>query len=634
MSVLYSNFIVNEKNKVIFAYVPKVACSNWKGIMRSLNGAENYLDTNLAHDKNRSGLTYLSNLDNKDYYLKGDEYKKYAFVRNPYSRILSAYLNKVESRIGKELKEDDHFDVVFQNIENYRKSHLQKRYPHICFEVFLYWLKESKSPYVYDEHWKSQSLLLDINNIEFDMLGKFEELAEKAPVFIRLLGAEVPFPTQKDIKFSPTKAISKVDKYFNSIAYQLVNTIYEDDFENFNYRMKLDVSKPTVTSFEVFNTQARKIYFNEGTHVIDEPIVLDSFDELCGAGRAKTVLKVKGSFKGPVIQTKRMLQNIKNVAWYFEDGVPVRFTIKDLTIDLSEWNPSYVDDISLGISNIYTASIGLYGKCYSVNEVTVLNSPGDAFVSICSSQGGKKDFYLDSPESHIDKLEIVKAKGKGFVFAGPHDSLIKEVITCHTKGKGVHIIADKQFSGACDIDFIHAYASDDIAIDIDAKVKARFLQGDTGRVAGVRLAGSNKTIVETVEAFKTRGTESDFSVVIECAEAQIGAVRIRADAGASGLYLGGFGNTIVSLNLESNKKHSDFKNLEISDTCLPVMIAGNQNTINSGRIHFGSSPILDTAGDSVKRFSCFLIANGSKDAVAYDKSKFQNSEIEFKLYGK
>lgn len=632
MSVLYSNFIYNKKNNVIFAYIPKVACSNWKGILRSLNGSENYLDTSYAHDRTKSGLTYLSDLHEKEDILKNKDIKKYAFVRDPYSRVLSAYLNKVESRKNN-LKDNDHFSKVYLDIESYRINNLDTgKYEEASFKAFLYWLRGSRSIYTFDEHWKSQSLLLDVDRVEFDRIGKFENLSDEADAFISLLGANVKFPTQKEIKFSPTSAAKKIDHYYDDEARDLVNEIYHNDFLNFNYE-KITSSTPyTIERFEIKGKSCKSIVFGAGTTIVNQPIEVDSFDQIRGAGKDQTIIKVSGDFPGPFIKTARLGVNLENSPWFYEDGVPVRFSIKDLTIDLKEWKPkkSHIP-LPFDYADYGSASVGIYGKCYQVANVAIINSPGCGFISACSSKGGKKDLYLDAPESIIENLEVIKTNLNGVVFAGPHDSIIKTLVTSHTKGKGVFIVSDEKVSGACDIDFIHAYASDDIAIDINAKVKARFLQGDTGRYSGVRIRASNKTIIDTIESFKTRGDTLDYSVVVESAESQINTVRIRADAGASGLLLGGFGNTIESAHIETHKSHPDFSHLAISSERIPIMIAGNQNTISCARVLTNENILITDKEKSIKRFKASITALGYTEKEV-NVSEFIDSEVDIKNY--
>jgi hypothetical protein len=241
MSIDYQNFIYDKEKKVVFAYVPKVACSNWKSIMRHLAGYDNYLDTKFAHDRLKSGLLYLDQQDNAEVILNDPDIKVVACVREPYSRVLSAYLNKVEQRLEHLGKTEaiDHFDVVVNNIEEFRVKSLDvNKYPKITFNVFLKWLKESNVHYINDEHWLQQSMLLKINVVQFDFLGRFERLAIDAAEILTLINSPLSFPSQKDIKFKPTGAINKLEKYYDDECYALVNYIYTDDFVNFGYPMK------------------------------------------------------------------------------------------------------------------------------------------------------------------------------------------------------------------------------------------------------------------------------------------------------------------------------------------------------------------------------------------------------------
>src|SRR5438105_12842917 len=60
--ILRDHFIYLEKQRFVFVHVPKVACTNWKALLRYISGFPDYLDTKLAHNKQKSGLVYLSNV--------------------------------------------------------------------------------------------------------------------------------------------------------------------------------------------------------------------------------------------------------------------------------------------------------------------------------------------------------------------------------------------------------------------------------------------------------------------------------------------------------------------------------------------------------------------------------------------
>ena len=180
----YRNFIYDENRRFIFAYVPKAACTNWKCLLRYMAGFDNWLDNKLAHDKVKGGLRYINmNIDGVAL-LTDPSIQKFTMVRDPYTRILSAYLNKVECRLPvKHENQGDYFDEVVRSIDQYRKNVFgDKKYPLITFEVFLRWIaneagvNDGKERLRHDEHWVPQAVLLRQPKVKFDFIGRFENL--------------------------------------------------------------------------------------------------------------------------------------------------------------------------------------------------------------------------------------------------------------------------------------------------------------------------------------------------------------------------------------------------------------------------------------------------------------------------
>ena len=165
--IVHKNFVYLEKQGVVFGYVPKVACTNWKIALRRLQGFANYQDVEIAHDRERSGLRFLDPLDSKDIkILESPRIKKIAFVRNPYSRVLSAYLNKIDrfNKGSESPTEGNYWFTVYENIAAFSKSQtshrslaklLQKTLKvnrkrdnsaNVDFFTFLTWLKYPHTP--------------------------------------------------------------------------------------------------------------------------------------------------------------------------------------------------------------------------------------------------------------------------------------------------------------------------------------------------------------------------------------------------------------------------------------------------------------------------------------------------------
>lgn len=238
MARIYRNFIYDDTRGFIFAYVPKVACTNWKSLLRYMAGYEDWLDNRLAHDKVNGGLRYLDLEGHDAALLHEPTIRKYTMVRNPYSRVLSAYLNKIESRLPpKPADEGDYWDRVVRDIDTFRREVLgDAAYPEITLDVFLRWLRDGRSPHAADEHWAPQALLLRQPGVAFDIIGRFEDLPEDSARILDAMGCDQQFPSQEDVKFAPTRAQSKVDRYFGPATYALANDIFAQDFVAHGYR--------------------------------------------------------------------------------------------------------------------------------------------------------------------------------------------------------------------------------------------------------------------------------------------------------------------------------------------------------------------------------------------------------------
>ncbi len=103
-----TNLVVDDKHKIMYCYIPKIGCTNWKLKLALMIGEVNktWLTDSLlwespVHSKHGMatvGLRMLNSytLDEMSYRIKN--YYKFVFVRYPLERLLSAYRNKFEPR--------------------------------------------------------------------------------------------------------------------------------------------------------------------------------------------------------------------------------------------------------------------------------------------------------------------------------------------------------------------------------------------------------------------------------------------------------------------------------------------------------------------------------------------------------
>lgn len=149
-----------------------------------------------------------------------DRYFKFTVVRNPATRILSCYLQKVlgnanEKRIvTKDLGLEDN--------------------AYISFENFLDWLGKGtniKKNY----HWALQTHLIPIGIKALDFIGKTETLKSDLDyILVRIFGANSD-PCL--VNFSPgkTNANDRQKEYFTPGIRKKIFALYQADFEAFGY---------------------------------------------------------------------------------------------------------------------------------------------------------------------------------------------------------------------------------------------------------------------------------------------------------------------------------------------------------------------------------------------------------------
>ena len=255
--MIYRNFIYDQKQSSVFAYIPNVACTNWKSVMRRLAGQPNWLKARVAHDPEASGLTLLS----ADDPLLGDllaqeETLLLTMVRNPFTRVLSAYLDKIARRIDAqktaERRPDRVFDDMVASIDAYRREMGSAAPEQISFEVFLRWVEAGQSPDCANEHWAPQSTLIGRWTDRFHGIGRFEAMDRDAPLILQSMGAAFPFPTQTDVRFPATDAADRIEQFFTDDAVERVRRIYAADFAAFGYPTTLDAARDVLPAMMPF----------------------------------------------------------------------------------------------------------------------------------------------------------------------------------------------------------------------------------------------------------------------------------------------------------------------------------------------------------------------------------------------
>ena len=140
---------------------------------------------------------------------------RFAVVRNPYTRTLSAYLDKVERRALRANQESSFSDFVEQLSRNPRFLHS-------------------------NAHWAPQSSLLLIPHETFDFVGKVESLDTDLQYIKSVLRPDLVDPNTA-FTGNATGARDKLKRYYTAQSEKAIRQLFHYDFELFDYDPALPI---------------------------------------------------------------------------------------------------------------------------------------------------------------------------------------------------------------------------------------------------------------------------------------------------------------------------------------------------------------------------------------------------------
>lgn len=171
-----------------------------------------------------AGVQQLVNL------LQEKEYFTFTFVRNPYSRLLSAYLFLIkdeQSRKDKPIDIEKEFDLP----QYYKMSFLE----------FLLRVRE-QSALQMNGHWRPQWFALGIKKgVKYDFIGRFEQVTQDLEKVLQHLAPTKSWQLASHTNHK-TNANQLLAEYYGYEEKALVAEIYENDFRYFGYGYELPTS--------------------------------------------------------------------------------------------------------------------------------------------------------------------------------------------------------------------------------------------------------------------------------------------------------------------------------------------------------------------------------------------------------
>uniref|UniRef100_UPI00358F66D4 carbohydrate sulfotransferase 11-like n=1 Tax=Myxine glutinosa TaxID=7769 RepID=UPI00358F66D4 len=235
------HLIVDDFHGLLYCYVPKVACTNWKRIFMVLSGrasSSNPLSIPAAQAHAPGSLRLLSDFPAHEAAWRLSSYIKFMFVREPFERLVSAYRNKFTRPYNRAFHQRYGTHIVRRYRANATASAL-RRGADVRFGEFVRYLLDPRTrrERELNEHWERAASLCSPCQIHYDVIGKYETLNDDAALILRHVGMNnvTRFPL-RSVRTRTTHAMTA--HFFENITATerlKLFDLYRIDFLMFNY---------------------------------------------------------------------------------------------------------------------------------------------------------------------------------------------------------------------------------------------------------------------------------------------------------------------------------------------------------------------------------------------------------------
>ena len=228
----HSSFVDLSKRYLYFE-VPKAACTQMKELLRLQHGAPpiqlfvgKLMETRremFVHARENVPLPSLVDLDDatQKEVLESDSFFRFTIVRNPYTRLVSAWKNKV-------VPCEPGCERLYLEIKGRLPDMHAKEL--IAFDEFVGYLQARGDLSEADPHWRCQVDHLFLEALSFSHVGKVEDMAATLARFQQHLGLAEPFMMGRKNVSAPVGLAT-----YNQDLADKVYSLYQEDFERLGY---------------------------------------------------------------------------------------------------------------------------------------------------------------------------------------------------------------------------------------------------------------------------------------------------------------------------------------------------------------------------------------------------------------
>eukprot|EP00057_Strongylocentrotus_purpuratus_P004785 XP_003729447.1 PREDICTED: carbohydrate sulfotransferase 11 [Strongylocentrotus purpuratus] len=242
--------LVIDKYRLLYCYVPKVGCTSWKQLFLVAYGIVDIKERQRSmHKESNSAFKTPGQLEQTEANQKLQDYTNFLFVRNPFSRLLSAYRQKMDGRNPQDRKQCPFCHPVTQWFIETDPEYLKwrnKTQPYSFLEFVRFVIAQKTQ----NDHWTVQYELCHPCLVEYDFIGKYETVQEDSETFLRSAtnDSSLKYPDTDPAKqITNSSSDENMVKYYrtipNDVFKSLISFFYRD-LRLFGYSIPDAIKRP------------------------------------------------------------------------------------------------------------------------------------------------------------------------------------------------------------------------------------------------------------------------------------------------------------------------------------------------------------------------------------------------------